>query len=84
MPNCFKCDKSIGPAACGVDPWKIPDGVLFEGGWNYGSRHYDAAFNGLHVEIVICDDCIESAKGTLRMREVQGISPVGDVAIQDL
>jgi hypothetical protein len=75
MVRCFKCEKEIKAAVVSdddKDTWEMPDGVHFSGGWNFGSSLYDAMMDGLHVEIVVCDDCIKAAQGTDRMREVQG------------
>ena len=73
MPKCFKCCKiieSAGPDDADETIWQMPDGVHFSGGFNYGSSLYDAGVDGIHVEIIICDKCIEWAQNTERMREV--------------
>jgi hypothetical protein len=73
MAKCFKCDSEIKAAWKSDNPdevWECPCGVHFEGGWNFGSSLYDAMMDGIHVEIIICDDCIQVAQGTDKMREV--------------
>lgn len=72
MVVCFKCEKEIETAFIGVDPWDAPSGVSFEGGWNFGSAIYDAMVDGVYVEIVICDDCLKTAKqDPSRLREMR-------------
>lgn len=78
MVKCFKCEKEMRAAVVAKEgeedqtTWEMPDGVSFSGGWNFGSSLYDAMMDGLHVEILVCDNCIKAAQGTDRMREVQG------------
>jgi hypothetical protein len=77
MPKCFKCEKEIGPAInCPnvldtvKEVWDAPSGaVYFEGGHNFGSSLYDSLVDGVTVEILVCDECLQIAKGTDRMRE---------------
>ncbi len=69
--RCFKCDGPVKPAANGADAWECPQGVHFEGGWNFGSSLYDAMVDGVSVELVICDPCLKEARGTPRLREVK-------------
>jgi hypothetical protein len=76
--QCFKCERDIEGA--GLAAWETPGGVLFEGGWNYGSTLYDAAWDGLYAQVVICDDCVKAARGTRRLREVLGR---GHLQVQD-
>ena len=65
--NCFKCEKEVGTAMRGVNVWDAPcDATLFEGGFTYGSSMYDAGSDGIHVEMVICDDCLIESKKYLR------------------
>lgn len=61
--KCFKCEKEMESAVVNGDPWEMPSGgVQFEGGWNFGSSLYDAMFgDGIHVEIVVCDECLRTA-----------------------
>lgn len=73
MVRCFKCERqidSVGPDVSDGSTWQCPSGVLFRGGSNFGSEFYDSGTNGVHVEIVVCDPCIEAARRTDRMREV--------------
>lgn len=76
MAKCFKCEKALTPALVCPDhdqekeTWDYPSGaVYFEGGDNFGSALYDSMVNGIKVEILICDDCLEQAKGTDKLRE---------------
>jgi hypothetical protein len=72
MANCFKCNQRIESAAAPDDRWETPGyASLFRGGFSYGSTLYDAVADGVHVEIIVCDDCLREAKGTTRMREVK-------------
>ncbi len=84
--QCFKCEKAMEPA-CDATPipphpkgtaWDYPlNGILFEGGYNFGSRLYDAMMDGVYVEVIICDECMRSAQGTDRMRERRQQTPTG-------
>lgn len=72
MAKCFKCEKEIQAAwqiNNSEDVWEGPCGVLFEGGWNFGSSIYDAFVDGVTVEIIICDECIAAAQNTDRLKE---------------
>jgi hypothetical protein len=77
MPKCFKCEKEIGPAIecpnvldVGKETWNAPNGaVCFEGGNTFGSTLYDSFIDGITVEILVCDECLQAAKGTDRLRE---------------
>ncbi len=74
--RCFHCSNPIECAVVSEKPddvWGMPMGaVQFDGGWNFGSKLYDAGLGGPSVQIVICDSCVLAAKGTDRMREMQG------------
>lgn len=72
--KCFKCEKELVSAVVDGDPWEFPSGgVLFAGGWNFGSELYDAMIDGIYVDIAICDDCLKVAKGDDRMREMRKV-----------
>lgn len=77
-PRCFKCEREISSAVSYEgqtenDTWAMPSGaVTFSGGGNFGSTIYDTLLDGLSVEIIVCDECLKAAKGTSRLREVQG------------
>lgn len=75
-PVCFKCEKPIQPAVVPQDDedyWDLPQGVVFHGGHNYGSSHFDSLVDGVCAHIVICDDCIGEHKSNPEMiRLVQG------------
>jgi hypothetical protein len=52
------------------DAWKIPlNGVSLEGGSNFGSGVYDALVDGVVIDVVICDKCIQRARDNGRVRE---------------
>jgi hypothetical protein len=62
--KCFKCEQLVGPAA---DPgilgkeavWKMPwPAVVFHDGGNFGSTLYDRAYDGIGVDVIICDNCL--------------------------
>jgi hypothetical protein len=61
-------------AACvNSDPWEMPSGgVHFEGGWNFGSALYDAMMDGIHVEVVVCDECLKVASSVMK-REMKKV-----------
>jgi hypothetical protein len=74
IPKCFKCEKEIRPACeprSENDIWKSPCAVLLQGGSNFGSTLYDSFVDGIAVQVIICDDCIKTAQGTDRLREVK-------------
>jgi hypothetical protein len=61
-PRCFGCGKEIRDC-CGEEAWDMPSGASkFNGGWNFGSRLYDAAYDGVQVEIMVCDECLETKR----------------------
>jgi hypothetical protein len=71
MCKCFKCQKDITASMPTISPWEAPDGgVVLSGGNNYGSTIYDSLVDGISVEVVICDECLKTAKennnGSLR------------------
>lgn len=81
MVKCFKCECEMSAAICPPvfreeDAWEMPNGgVQFEGGWNYGSRLYDAMNgDGIHVELIVCDDCLAKGKEDGRLREMRRIT----------
>lgn len=57
---CAVCGTTIESAMVDGDARKIPGGVLFEGGRNFGSTLYDAGVDGMEVHMVICDPCVKS------------------------
>lgn len=68
---CFVCGNPIEASVSSSHiclAWDVPQGVSFIGGSNFGSKHFDAAVDGIHLQIVICDECIE--KNRDRGREV--------------
>jgi len=70
MVKCFKCDKLLDSACEGIDAWEAPGGgVLFDGGYNFGSRIYDAMIDGIVVQIIICDECLEINKEKIREKK---------------
>lgn len=80
--KCFKCEKDMQEAGP-YDAWEMPlGGVLFEGGWNYGSSLYDALADGIHVEVVICDDCLETAKKQGRTREMRKQTKTTNIPVE--
>jgi hypothetical protein len=71
-PRCFKCGEVIKSATKDdSDAWEIPCGVLFHGGYNYGSRVHDSTMSNKEVRIIVCDKCITRYKS--RVRLVKGI-----------
>jgi len=73
--KCFKCEKPIEPMFSeNADSFECPGhGVVFDGGWNFGSRLYDVMLDGTSVRIVVCDDCLEKAKpNPLMLMEIAG------------
>jgi len=71
MVKCFKCEAVIESAVTDGDPWETPSGgVLFEGGWNFGSGVYDAGVDGIHAEIIICDHCLMNQRWLRNVRKV--------------
>lgn len=68
-PKCFKCEKYVKCAvrnASTDEHWQIPCGILLTGGDNFGSKIYDALVDGIWIEIILCDDCLEKNKHLLR------------------
>ena len=68
-PKCFKCERHIKCAVktkTAKDYWECPWGLVFRGGGNYGSGHYDSMINGIVVEVLICDECLVKYKKLLR------------------
>lgn len=50
----------------GGSPWEAPSGgVLFDGGDNFGSTLYDSLMDGIHVMLIVCDDCLKERKDRL-------------------
>jgi hypothetical protein len=68
--KCFKCEKEMSTAMSGGDEetWVWPVGVVLTGGDNFGSSIYDAAMDGIMVQVVICDNCLK--KHNTLFREV--------------
>ena len=48
-------------------------GVCFEGGNAFGSDLYDAASDGIYVQIIVCDDCLKVAQNTDKLREIRKV-----------
>lgn len=66
MPKCFKCEKKIKSATTSQkEAWQMPDGVLFEGGHNYGSSLYDSV-DGIYVLLIVCDECLSKNKHLIK------------------
>lgn len=84
--KCFKCGKVIESSykTSEIDGWDAPaGGVHFEGGWNYGSSIYDAMLDGIHAELVICDECLVFGKGAGTVRDMRKIyTPVKTVIVK--
>jgi len=61
QPLCFKCERNI---RCTIktddidDYWHFPRGVSMDGGGNYGSALYDSFFDGVAIQLLVCDDCL--------------------------
>ena len=68
--KCFKCEKEM--KSMSWDGTEIPSqdsphkGVLFEGGWNFGSNIYDTLMDGIYVQLIICDDCLTAHRDKIR------------------
>lgn len=53
VDTCFKCERRLH-----VD--HVPyDCVVMTGGDNYGSQTYDACVDGIMIELLICDRCLD-------------------------
>lgn len=68
-PKCFKCEKEVEGAISTRDPaelWNSPEGIVLQGGGNFGSAVYDGMVDGIYIQVVICDDCLRAHKGLLR------------------
>lgn len=80
--RCLKCDKVMNSGIrCESKKeeyemaWDAPGhGIVFRGGYNYGSGIIDAFVDGIAVKIIVCDDCIKKALDTgkaLKVKEVR-------------
>ena len=69
--RCFRCRKLVLPVIPGGSPWDCPAGaVRLRGGNACGSALYDAAGDGVEVELLVCDACLRAHERLTR--EVQG------------
>lgn len=82
--HCICCERLIEPA-CKAESeeeytylsWEMPsDGVSMDGGGSFGSALYDSLMDGIGIEMVICDGCIEKGikKGFIRETKVPTFS----------
>jgi len=73
-PRCFKCGKVMDSAVKTDDVddyWNAPcDGVVFDGGSNFGSSLYDALVDHRIARIVVCDDCLRANRDMIREYDV--------------
>ena len=70
---CFCCEKELTSAGEKDMAWDMPSGgVILEGGGNYGSRLYDSMMDGVHIKLIICDNCLKNKRGLLREIKTSG------------
>lgn len=68
-PRCIKCE---GYVRCTVrtedleDYYHFPRGAVMDGGGNFGSALYDSFFDGVAIQLLICDDCLRAHKNLYR------------------
>ena len=68
---CFKCERLVDSSMVSADEWEAPnDASVFDGGYTFGSRIYDALVGGIAPRIIVCDECLRAAKGTDRLHEI--------------
>jgi len=87
LPRCLLCATPLRPgvAAEPGEEYRVAEespagGVVFDGGWNFGSRLYDATVPDgrgarVSVRLVVCDDCLSDAVRRGLAREVSDDSP---------
>ena len=76
--RCLKCDKVMEPSVkCLEDTsydyaWGMPSGgIVFRGGYNFGSAIVDALMDGVQIKIIVCDECIIRALDTGKALKVK-------------
>lgn len=85
LPRCLLCATGLRPAVV-TEPgeqYRVAEespagGVVFDGGWNFGSRLYDAALPDARgartsVRLIVCDDCLSDAVRRGLAREVEDL-----------
>lgn len=58
VARCFKCEHQVEPSCVG-DVWESPwPAEVFHDGGNFGSTLYERAFDGIGVDLIVCDECL--------------------------
>lgn len=63
--HCIRCDKGLDD----ISTYQPNDGLCFVSSGHYGSTFFDP-LDGSYLEIVVCDECLKTAK-TIRTVEPQ-------------
>ena len=65
--ECFCCGKEINTALHSSCAWETPhQGLVFDGGENFGSNVFDGLLENGVVQLVICDECFTKNKHRAR------------------
>ncbi len=67
--KCFCCGEDLSAAMKGEDPWHAPgDGLRFSADGTFGSGFFDviAEGEGVSLQLVICDQCLQNNESRTR------------------
>jgi hypothetical protein len=86
--HCIVCHRPIEPAVKtdkdehNMMSWEMPsDAVLLMGGDSFGSTIYDSLIDGIDIQVIVCDKCLEKAKVANLIREIN-VPKLGERALQ--